>query len=325
MARPMKDGVDYFPMDIGFMQDKKVKLIKGEFGAKGIVVLLQLLCSIYGGSGYFEQWDEDDCLLMSEGVDGDMSTQLIQEVVQGCVRRSIFDSRVYSMFGVLTSKGIQRRYLRAVSTRDYIEIFSEYWLLDINDKKDVPAGISKKITFKNVSLQINPDKTQINSVDLQIYPQSKVKNSREENSREEERKEDVADASTGGGPNVFQVFEGCGFQITSHNVDELNCLSEKYSSEWVIEAIKRSSDRGKKYISYIKGILSNWEIAGSMDDTKKADQEKGSTEAQKQISAEKRKQSLLEAEELLEKERQEMLERAPEVPQNLNYNFFKKV
>ena len=35
MARPIKDGVDYFPLDTDFFQDDKVRLIKGEFGAKG--------------------------------------------------------------------------------------------------------------------------------------------------------------------------------------------------------------------------------------------------------------------------------------------------
>ncbi len=175
MARPTKDGINYFPMDVGFLQDKKVRLIKGEFGAKGVLVLLQLLCSIYGENGYFKQWDEDDCLLMSEGVDGDAPAQLIQEVVQGCVRRSIFDDRVYDVFGVLTSRGIQRRYLRAVSTYENIDIYEEYWLLNIDDKKDVPAGISKKITFKKVSLKNNPNKIQINPVNLQNNPPKEKK------------------------------------------------------------------------------------------------------------------------------------------------------
>ena len=26
MARPLKDGIDYFPFDVGFLNDKKVKL-----------------------------------------------------------------------------------------------------------------------------------------------------------------------------------------------------------------------------------------------------------------------------------------------------------
>ena len=46
MARPLKDGIDYFPFDVGFLQDKKIRLIKGEYGIKGVVIVIQLLCSI---------------------------------------------------------------------------------------------------------------------------------------------------------------------------------------------------------------------------------------------------------------------------------------
>ena len=261
MARPIKDGIDYFPMDVGFLQDKKLKLIKGEFGAKGIVITIYLLGQIYGENGYFLKVDEEDYILLAEDIGCDVTPGLIEEVVQGLVKRSFFDEGVFNRFSALTSRGIQRRYLRAVSTRDYIEILEDYWLLNINVKKDVPTSISKKITFKKVSLQINPDKTQINEVNLQINPQRKEKKRIE--------KKRIEEVSAG---DVFSTFEQCGFQITSRAADELNALSEEYSAQWVIEAIKRSADRGKKSISYIKGILNNCRC-GAIDEPK-ARQEK---------------------------------------------------
>lgn len=255
MARPLKDGIDYFPLDVGFLQDKKLKLVKGEFGAKGIVIALHLLGQIYGENGYFLKVCEEDFILLAEDIGCEVSPGLIEEVVQGLVKRSFFDQGVFNRFSALTSRGIQRRYLRAVSTRDYIEIFREYWLLDIDDKKDVPASISKKVTFKSVFMQINPDKTQINPVDLQINPQSRVKERKEKKSRVE---------SAGG--DLFTTFEECGFQITSRATEELLALSEEHSEAWVIEAIKRASDRGRRSLSYIKGILNNWQVAGAIDE-----------------------------------------------------------
>ena len=213
MARPLKDGIDYFPFDVGFLQDKKIRLIKGEYGIKGVVIVIQLLCSIYKENGYFSTCDSDDFILVADAVGCGCDAKTIEEVVQGCLRRSIFDRGVFEAFGVLTSRGIQRRYLRALSTRDNIDIFQEYWLLDINDKKDVPASISKKITFKNVSLQINTDKTQINSVNLQNNPQSKVKKSRVKESKVEESK-NTAFGCDSEIAEVFQTFEHCGFKIT---------------------------------------------------------------------------------------------------------------
>lgn len=265
LARPLKDGIDYFPFDVGFLQDKKIRLIKGEYGIKGVVIVIQLLCSIYKENGYFSTCDSDDFILVADAVGCGCDAKTIEEVVQGCLRRSIFDRGVFEAFGVLTSRGIQRRYLRALSTRDNIDIFQEYWLLDINDKKDVPASISKKITFKNVSLQINTDKTQINSVNLQNNPQSKVKKSRVKESKVEEI-ENTAFGCDSGIAEVFQTFEHCGFKITGYARDELVDMVEIYSAEWVVEAVKRAAKRGKKNISYIEGILRSWDDTGAMDD-----------------------------------------------------------
>lgn len=191
LARPLKDGINYFSLDVGFLQDKKTRLIKGAFGAKGILILLSLLCSVYGENGYFKQWDDEDCVLTAETVGCGCTPELIGEVVNGCVKRSIFDERVFNGFGVLTSPGIQRRYLRAVSTYESIEIKEEYWLLDINNKKDVPASISKKITFQKVILQNNPVILEKNLINLQNNAQRKGKENKGEENKEKESGEEA--------------------------------------------------------------------------------------------------------------------------------------
>ena len=35
MARPVKDGLDYFPLDVDVFEDEKIEAIAGEFGLKG--------------------------------------------------------------------------------------------------------------------------------------------------------------------------------------------------------------------------------------------------------------------------------------------------
>ena len=182
-ARPLKDGIDYFPLDVGFMTDKKVKLIKAEFGAKGIVLLQELWAEIYRDNGYYKRWDDDDCLLMSEGVGCGCDPKFVAEVVQGCLRRFLFDEEVFKVFGVLTSAGIQRRYLRAVAERSNIEIFKEYFLLDTSNSKDVPEGILKRITFKSVMPTNNGVNLPKNKPKRQRNAQSKVEQSKEENSK----------------------------------------------------------------------------------------------------------------------------------------------
>ena len=159
MARPIKDGVEYFPKDTDFYSDDKIRLLRAEFGAKGMYVLDYLLCDLYGKNGYFTKWDKSKCLLVSDGAGCGCSPEYIEELISGCVRCSFFDKRVFDLFGVLTSQGIQRRYIRMFNSRDEIQIIKEYWLLDSSVKKDVPASVLGKIVFKTLKSTGNPDKS----------------------------------------------------------------------------------------------------------------------------------------------------------------------
>jgi hypothetical protein len=181
----MKDGVEYFPLDVDFLQDDKIRLIKAEFGAKGILIVIALLCDIYRTNGYYKVWDKDACLLMADAVGCGIVPENITQVVQGCLRRSIFNDGVFQMFGILTSAGIQRRYIRAVSTRDQITIYKEYWLLNMKDKKDVPTGVLNKVIFKTVNSEETTQSLKKNPIKTEINFQSKVKESRVKKSKED--------------------------------------------------------------------------------------------------------------------------------------------
>lgn len=180
LARPLKSGIDYFSLDTGFLRDKKIKLLKSKYGTKGIVILIAVLSRVYEENGYFKPWDEDDCFLMSDDVGCGCTPKLVEEVVQECVKRSVFDAGILSAFGVLTSPGIQRRFLRAVATRDEITMIREYFLLDINNRRDVQESVRKKLTLESVSSEKTPvsfEKTPAFSTD---NPQSKVNQSKGE-------------------------------------------------------------------------------------------------------------------------------------------------
>lgn len=55
MARPTKQGLDYFPFDVGFFGDQKIRILKARYGADGIAVYVKLLCDVYK-EGYFYPW-----------------------------------------------------------------------------------------------------------------------------------------------------------------------------------------------------------------------------------------------------------------------------
>ena len=145
-----------------------------------MLFVLYVFCKAYEGDGYFLKWDKDDCLIAAE--DLKESPAYISEVLQGCLARSLFDEGVYQMFGVLTSAGIQRRYLRGCEKRDEIEIASEYWLLDVNDKKTFLPVLARSLPFevsgeKRSKFPRKPSK-------IPRKPQSKVKESKEKKSKD---------------------------------------------------------------------------------------------------------------------------------------------
>ena len=128
-GRPTKAGLDYFELDCHM--DEKVRLIQAEFGLKGFAVVVKLYQKIYGEFGYYCEWNEDSLLLfMSEnGVSSRDEKNLITEIVSACIRRNIFSKQLFNDFGILTSEGVQRRYLNATSKREMIVLKKEYLLI----------------------------------------------------------------------------------------------------------------------------------------------------------------------------------------------------
>lgn len=151
MARPASVGASYFPKDCGFYRDDKIKILRSEFGAKGMYFLDYLLCELYEKEGYYMQWDKRKCYLVSDGAGCGCSPKFAEEMITRCVQESFFDKRVLNMFGVLTSCGIQRRFIRMLNKRTNFTFIEEYFLLDKTNEEDVPAGILNKLTFRKIT------------------------------------------------------------------------------------------------------------------------------------------------------------------------------
>ena len=244
MARPLKDGVDYFPKDTDFYGDDKVRLLRAEFQSKGMYLLDYLLCDLYGKNGYFIKWGKDKCYLVSDGAGCGCAPNFVEEFVNRCVACSFFDERVYNVFGVLTSSGIQRRYIRMFNSRPDIPMIKEYWLLDVNDKKDVPKGALDKLTFKSIKSTENPDKSTEN-------PQNKI----------EESKDIYMDDGTL--REVAQLFEMT-FGKTIGGLDRTIILElvQRYPKDLIIEAIRVAKANNAASAKYIRSILLRLEEQG---------------------------------------------------------------
>lgn len=156
MARPLKDGAVYFSKDTDFYEDDKIKVLRAEFNARGMYLLDYLLCDLYGKDGYFMKLDSTKCYLLADGARCGITPGFVKEFVQGCIRCSLFDERVFDAFSVLTSRGIQKRYIRMLNSRTQIRIIKDYFLLDPSDPNEIPKGSLDKIVLIGVSDKENP-------------------------------------------------------------------------------------------------------------------------------------------------------------------------
>ena len=68
MARPISKGISYFPLDVDFMQNLKIRKVIQACGPNSIAIIMLLLGNIYGDEGYFMRWDEDVCFLITEAL-----------------------------------------------------------------------------------------------------------------------------------------------------------------------------------------------------------------------------------------------------------------
>lgn len=131
MARPIKEGLDYFALDC--CMNNKIKLIEAEFGVKGFAIIVKLYQKIYKERGYYCEWNEDASLLFIAQLGGNSGTtkNLIDNIVSVSIQRGIFSKELYDKYKILTSQRIQEQYFEAVSRRERVEVKKEYLLVKV--------------------------------------------------------------------------------------------------------------------------------------------------------------------------------------------------
>lgn len=211
MARPMKDGIDYFSFDV--ILDDKWELIEAEFGLTGFAVVVKLLQKIYS-LGYYCEWTNEVELLFAHklGLGGNS----VSEIVRASIKRGIFDKEMFDKYHILTSRGIQKRYFEAVSRRKDFKVEDKYLLVNA-----VKNSVNVCNNSKNVCN--NPENVYINS-------QSKGKESKVKESKY------IGTSSRFVPPTLEQVTEYC--KRRKNRVDPEAWYNHYSSNGWMVGRTK---------------------------------------------------------------------------------------
>ena len=160
MARPVKPGIDYFPLDVSM--DDKMELIEAKHGLVGFGIMIKLYQQIYRKNGYYLRATEERLLLFKRQVNVDIN--LINAVIEDALGWGLFDKRLYRKYGILTSKGVQKRFVEATKRRKEVEFIKEFLLIE-----DIQSFYSDR-----VNVNINSINAGINSENGNSGTQSKV-------------------------------------------------------------------------------------------------------------------------------------------------------
>ena len=129
MGRPLRKGLHYFNIDCD--QDDTLNFIEARHGIIGYGVVVKLWRKIYMLNGYFCEWAEKNIYLFAREVNVDVET--VNNIVETCFTEELFNRKRFEQFRILTSRGIQRRYIKIVTEakRKDTEIDPNYLLLEI--------------------------------------------------------------------------------------------------------------------------------------------------------------------------------------------------
>lgn len=181
MARPKKEGLDYFHFDVDFFSDKKIRRLKARFGSDGVLVYLYVLCLIYRDHGYYAEYDEDFILDISDELN--ISENLTRQILKYLFSRSLLceiHSTLTVPVNVVSARSIQRRFQEAKrGGKKDVFVKAPFWLLEKsetiglvkvhpkNDYSEKNAGFSEN----------NADKSEKNTTKESKGKESKVKES----------------------------------------------------------------------------------------------------------------------------------------------------
>lgn len=143
-GRP-KQGIDYAGWSVNiFDGDTKIDKLIDAQGWIGFAIYFYLCQMAYKFDGYFYRWGYDDAATTARRMGGGVSSGTVKETVAYCLQIGLFDERTFDGWGVLTSKGIQRRYIldSDATTKDIKN--PEYWLLSETEESPLFKIVARR-------------------------------------------------------------------------------------------------------------------------------------------------------------------------------------
>lgn len=192
MGRNNKTELQYFPVDVDILRDKKVRRLTRKY-ERGAEFYLYLLCAIYSDKGYYLPVDSQTAFDIAD--DLRITEDEVQDMIEFCLSDNVglFSRKMMDKYSILTSRGIQTRYAETIrQLKRKLNITSEFSLLseeetgiyseivrNIRKNSEEKPIYSEEMRIYSDEMGITSEKTAISS-DKSKVEESKVKENKKE-------------------------------------------------------------------------------------------------------------------------------------------------
>ena len=260
MARPRKDGLDYFPLDVNFLSDLKIKKIIRAYGAQAVAVVMSVLTTIYRDNGYFATYDDDLIFIIADELK--LEDSYVKNVIEKLIEVDFLSKEQKEKNNILTSIGIQERYLKACERRVKTTLNATYSLLN-DSSNELPQTenadeeglcIQKPHSTgandsKSTQSKVNKNKVNKNKVNKNKVNKNKINN----NLVSSEKNSDVRELI-----EMYQENFGVCNPLVINDIQNSLTMFDK---DVVIESFRLSIGKDNPYL-YMKGIWKKWKDEG---------------------------------------------------------------
>lgn len=149
MARPSKQGLDYFPFDVDLLDNEALDFLRERYGAIINDIYIALLCFLYKKKGYYipyeTETDKQDCIWYIykkiRGGKYPAKKESIPEMIEACVAQGLFSGDHYPK--IITSERAQATFYSCTVERRDVEVDPKKWILD----DETMGRLSKKHSY----------------------------------------------------------------------------------------------------------------------------------------------------------------------------------
>lgn len=259
-GRPPKKGIDYagWSVDI-FDNDTKIDKLLESRGWEGFGIYFYLCQRAYGGEGYFYRWSYDDSASTSRKMGCGISAGTVRETVGYCLHIGLFNKGLFDRQGILTSRGIQRRYWEVVKARDVRAVISDYWLLQDEECKGlIKLPLNMDLSKGNANFPAGNSNNDVGNCYFPIQKESKGK--------ERKVKENNICAESGNPPAASEIIslilnDKTFYPIYQKDIDE---WKELYPAVDILQELRKmkgwciDNPRKRKTRNGVRRFIGGW-------------------------------------------------------------------